>query len=812
MKIPTLTGIGSMGAVTTQNISLRVGPCNSGNLLAILAGKRASSNFTFPTNWTKAQEIAQSGVTSGMASALAYKWGALADSGSTVVISTSGAGNLLHAVSIAFGSVDSAASPLGGLATEVSSSNIARAASLTPIGLALGVCGIVGFDNVAPNAGGFTPQSWAIANSHTTTTGSDGHLTTFVRSFYLANSGAQFNPNSAAGTAPRHAYTFWLRGAGEALAVTEDDGAVLTDDYQRAAMTFFKLAASTLFALDTGTVRRAWSVLVNEGLVLLDAFIEDVTEGGAGDGTVYPVTRDEALAVAETALRMLRRARVSDEALAATEATVRALRRVRLTGEALALADTALGRSAYVRLLNEAAVAGDAATGRTVRGRAVLDTFALVDSFASTLVGGAQIYTRAPIDAATVIDELRSTWRAVRMLGEHLTPDDETRYRRTLGRAVADSFAPSDQALRSALRQRILTEALAAADTTQQRAARRRLRDESFTLADALVLHLNRTRRTDEALALVDALIKQGLSSVSLTDGVTLQDGALSRAVRPRQVSDLAVTLDELRLSRTHGRLAADLLTVDDKRHFLLYLSRLDAVTVTDSTALTRSLVRALTEALTLGDSLTALAGGIRIRVANEQIEIADGLLRVRIARRRVGDDLTLADPVIATSAGLRVRDMAEALTVSDQRLAGAARGRVVQDLVTALYDQAAKGATRWRALGDALDPRDLTLTVLARTILRADSLTLDDGALDARVSVRALWDILELTDSYTKAIADALANVLDVRILIDALRSPVTLGSFNAVTLGVGLAAALGAHDPALLGATPGPILGGYN
>lgn len=791
MKIPTLTGIGSMAAKTaTQNVTFQLGPCNSGNLLIVMAGKRAASNFTFPTNWVKTE------VASDFTAAVAYKWGALADSGTSIVVSCSAAGNLFHAVSVAFGNVDSSANPLNGLISEVWSRNYSRAGSLQPIGQALGVCCIVAFDNVAVTAGGMTAASWGIVNSHTTSTGSDGNIASFIRSFYLVDSGTQFNPNSTAGTAPRQAFTFYLRGTGEEVVKTGTSEIEAVDSFERAATIFIKIATSALAALDVGTVRRAWAVLVNEGVTVtdpatwrsiitalvsegltpFDTFTKDVVEGGAG-GTVYPVTRTDTLEAGDALLRVALRLRRLESAFDAADGTVRYTLRARMLSDSIAPADPATWGALYASLFNEAVV--------------------VVDDQQSSVVGGGQVYVRTPVDTAALTDALTRTWQAVRMLGEQITPMDENRYSRTLRREVSEALAPTDEALRWSLRERIMAEALAAADDVQRVAVWQRQRDEAFTLADALVFHLNRVRLPEDALSLVDSFLKQGQSSAVMSDGLVLQDGALARSVRPRVASDLADVIDELRLSRVHGRFASEFLTVDDKRDFSLYLSRLDTVTVSDSVALTRRLVRVLTEALTLGDSFLALAGGVRVRVTDDQIELDDGVQRVLITRRVMGDVLVLDDPVIALSAGLRVRDMVDTLSATDGSVAGAARGRVLQSLVDALYDEAQKqGVGRWRMLSDALSPSDLSLKALARTILLADSLALDEGALVAKVSVRALWDVLELTDAYTKAVADALANILDVRILIDVLRLPVALGSYNAVRLGMARA----------------PVLGGYN
>lgn len=620
-------------------------------------------------------------------------------------------------------------------------------------------------------AGASTPNYVAIGDTNTIFgTGAQGQYR-YLRMWNAALSDADLEAEFAATSAVR---TSDLRGDWPLADSTDDSDSSGNGNTLTLSGTIGTSSEEPpIGQVETGT--SGGLVVGSETSYVGEGFVGSIEAAGSS-GTVYPVTRTSELLAQDAALR--------------------AVVRARLLGDALALAEDGLAESAYAVLLNEALALADEARSGTVRNRVALDTFALVDEQIAAVIGGGQIYVRTPFDTTGVVDELKRTWQAVRILGDTLTLSDEARLHRALERAVSEAFAPSDEALRWTLRNRIMQEAVEAGDDKQRIVAWQRQRDEAFTLADALVFHANRVRLSDETLSLVDSFIRQGSSSATLTDGIVLQDGALAPTVRPRLATDLATTVDELRFSRMHGRVIAELLTVDDKRNWLLYLSRLDAVNVSDSAVAVRSLVRALTEALTLGDSFIAAAAGVRVRVAEDAIEIDDGAVRVLIARRRVGDDVVLADPVIATSAGLRVRDMVDALGVTDTALAGAARGRVVQDLVTALYDQSVKGAARWRVLADALDPRDFTLKMLARTILLADTLDFDDGQINATLSVRALWDALELTDAYTKAVADALANVLDVRIVIDALRSPVALGSYNPVALGVARA----------------PVLGGYN
>lgn len=777
MLLPTLRGVGSMTAQTaTQNPSFQLGPCNSGDLLIVFAGKRAGSNFTFPAAFTKATETAPTGTTSGMTSAFAWKWGALADSGSTCVVSTSGAGNLFHGVSLALSNVHSVASPINNLISEVFSRNYTLTGSLTALGQALGVCLVVGFDNVAITQTGFVAASWTLGNSHTTTTGSDGNLSSYIRPFVLANSGAQFNPSSGAGTAPRHMYTFQVRGAGELLMPTLTDATVaVTDSFLRSAQLFLKIASSALDALDSWGVVKAWAALVNDGFLLTDAFIKNVVEGGAG-GTVYPVTKTDTLLVDDQAPREAAYAVLANEAITLNDALVRYRVLQRMGSDALALTDSPWSARYIAALMN--------------------DPLLVDDGFVKAIVGGGVVFTNTRTDTTAITDQLLRSWQAVRMLGDVITPADERRLYTNLMRVVQDTFAADDAALRQALRNRLLTDIAETQDGFTRTLARRRLADDFLTLSDTLVWHRQLRREPTDTVSVTDAFITQGSSSKILSDSALIEDGALAVARRNRLAGDVATILDELRFSRVHGRVAADVLTADDKRSFLLFLDRADTINVLDARTSTRLLVRALSDALSVGDGVIAAAAGVRVRTTTDTITLDDGYQRVTILKRVTDDAILLGDAHVALTAGLKVRTLTDPLLVDDAQVSGAVRNRRMQDLIDALYDQAVSGTVRWRVLSSALSPADFVIKLLARVALLSDDLTLDSQGLRAALRVRSLYDVLEVTDAFTKSVADALANLLDVHILIGVALHVPTLGQYPITRIGA---------------AAP-PLLGGYN
>lgn len=814
MKLPSLRGVGSMGAVTTQNLSLRVGACGSGDLLIVTAGKRAASGFTFPSGFTipTSGTTAQSGVTSGMASAFAWKWGTLSDSGSTAVISTSGAGNLFHAVSLAIRDVHSTSNPIESLITEVMSRDYTLTGSLTALGQALGVCLVVGFDNAGITQTGFVANSWTVANSHTTSTGSDGHLDSYLRPFVLTNSGAQFNPSSGAGTAPRHMYTFQVRGAGELLTQTISDQSIEpTDSFTRGAQLFLNIASDALAILSASPlVIKAFALLANDGFLLTDAFIKDVV--GQGSGQVYTETRSDNATLSDAALRHLRASRLGSDSLAASDDVARYLLARRLAADTLSALSAELHRRVLTRYGADAVALADSAWGARLVARLANDALRTDDSFVKALFAGGVVFTHTATDTAAITGALVRAWRATRMLGEAITPADERQLHTNLMRTVGAALRMDDAALRLTLRNRLLQDVANAGDAFTRRLAARRQTDDVLTLSDAVTWHARRVRQPTDSVSLIDAFLAQGSSSKVLTDGALVEDGTLAAARRNRLASDMASILDELRFSRQHGRVLADLLTVDDKRHFTAFLRRGDALTAIDAHQSTRLLARALQDALTLGDGFAAAAAGLRVRVLGDTITVEDGHQRVTILRHVSGDSIALADAHIALTAGLKAKTLTDTLTASDQRVSGTIRNRRLQDFVVALYDQAVRGTERWRILSDVLSPRDFVVKLLARVALLSDDLTLDDQGLRAALRVRALYDVLEATDTFTKAVADALANLLDVRIMIGIDPHAPILGQHAIVRLGADVAPALGRHAITWTGADAPPVLGGYN
>lgn len=736
MKTPTFRAPSAMAAAAASNISITNNAVDSGDLLLVIAGVKVSSNFTFPAGFTR-----DTVVTSVGQSAIGWKWAALADSGSAVVCSVNAAPNLLWGVTVAVYDVASTATPLKNLITLAQSLNYNLTGSMQGIGLAQQVCVMVGLDNVAVTQTGLTNSGWTLVESATTTTGSDAQMNIWRRPLTLANSGVQFNPCSGAGTRPSHAYTFQLVGVPEVVSSVNDDGFALIDGTISAIPLRFRSQTDSLSPADTANIIHARKVTDGSGLLA-------ITDSGKRELTWDVSAAPDGVTVSDglTSVRRL------------------------------------------VRILSESGLLAVLDSGEVRRILRVVaeDELDLLDNFTKDVVtgggGGGTVYTLTKDSTSFLMDEaLRVAYR-VRSLGDNISAADERLFTRTLSRAVSDAALIADNLFRVAIRQAFSSEGL--------------------TLTDALIRQLMLTRLGTDPITLIDAISRQGSQSKTLSDGAVLTDGALRAATFTRTSLETITLLDELRASRVHGRLVADLLSVDDKRNLLLVLNRGESLSVADGTMTARILQRALTDALLLDDlqfikNVTIGSSNIITRVAEEvnAITISDGVQKVRLLRRISGDSITIEDfRIVGGSSTRTLTDTS--LAITDGTVRSVIRNRQMQDLIAAIFDQAVKGVDRWRLLQDATSPADFSLKMLARTVLLADSITMADGTLTGRISVRRLADALEATDGFIKIFLDALAGLLDVRIVISALQLLVELGQCPIT----------------FIGADAPPVLGGYN
>lgn len=767
---------GTMLAVTSAQGTLVTPAAPTSSFLIAVVGKRAASNFTFPAGWNKEPETV---ALSGYCGALAWKYASATDSGASNVVSTSGAGNLLHGCIMRVDSVALANSPLYGLIVEATSRNYARAGSHALVGASLLVDVVLGFDNRAVNAGGYAAP-WALAGSAGTTTGSDGQMTTFVRSIPPTSHGMQLNPNSAAATSHPHvSYTFQLRGGysieqpvgGDALALADQadevlrltrmlddaadvqdtgaryatlevdgaDGFALDDD---SAIQKIKEALATdyLTLTDSGAWYMVMSVVASELLTLLDEGIGTyVPGGGGGGGNINTLVVDDGLLLTDGAQSVLLLWRVVADALSTLD-DAQWSRLVNALGtDAVTLLDYALSSSLRGVIATDAIVPGDEAQ-RTLLIRVLADEFVeIADQGIGTYVpGGGAINT--------VIAD--------------------------------DGLVLTDGVLRVLLQWRVLEDALSVLDAGARYALTELLFDDSVTLFDEALWSKIR-----------------GALNITATDTLEVTDTG-ERYVEVQVTADelLAVSDDAL-LQRELGRFLSDSLSPSDAFNKALAITRM------------------LEEFITVVDAALAATTGIQIRVADDFITLTDEAQSVRFSRRLLEDGFDVSDDTQRNLLLLRL--LVDALSVTDAATADISSTRIVTttgedvltvvdasdlfivksrdalDLILGLTDAATAVMNRNRSADDALAPSDNAYSMLRRVLLASDSLELDGDVVTLRLYQRALLDALELYDS-----ADAL-------YIPDA-----ALKYVIRVRLGASQPIVLGADDPIRIAADAGFII----
>lgn len=770
--MPTVPQFGVAGTlldVTSAQGTLVVPAAPESSFLIAAVGKRAASNFTFPAGWNKEPETV---ALSGYCAAIAWKYASATDSGASVVVSTSGVGNLLHGRIQRVDSVFSANSPLYGLITEVTSRNYVRAGSQALIGGTLEVNVVVGFDNRAVNAGGYAAP-WTLASSATTATGSDGQMTTFVRSISTTSHGLQLNPNSAAATSHPHvSYTFQLIGGYEIDTPIIEDTLVPFDD-----------------VIEQMRVTR-----------LLDD-TADIADSGAR----YALTEMAADDTAE----------LSDDA---PLAKIKEL----LASDALSVTDSGARFMVLRVLASELLTIFDAATGTYVPGGGG---------------GGGNINTLVVDDGVLLTDGAQTVFLLWRVITDAFSTLDDAQWSRLVNALGTDSTVLLDYALSSSLRGVIATDTVTITDEAQRTMLVRVLADEFITIADegigsylpggglnvvvatdGIVLSddtlrvLLQWRVIEDALQVLDAGARYAITDLIRDDPVSLFDEAVWQRIRA--VIQVTAT-DTVEVTDTGERYvevqvyADELLSVSDgallQRELVRYLS--DTLDPSDAFTKAMLITRALEEVLTVIDAATAATTGIQIRVADDFITISDDAQSVRLSRRLLEDGFDVTDENLRQLMLLRL--MLDVLNVTDDAIADTSRTRIVTatgedvltitdvsdlfivksrdalDLILSLTDAATAVNERNRGADDTLAVTDLAASMLRRVLLAADSFDLSDGVVTLRLYQRALFDLLEIGDN-----ADAL--YIPDAALKYVIR--VRLGAQDIIELGADTVAVIGA------------------
>lgn len=743
---------GTLAAVTSGFASIVGAACGSGDLLLLIAAKRAASNFTFPAAFTKQTEQ----VTSGMVSAVAWKWGALADSGATFVCSTSGVGNLLHGMAIAFTNVLSNASPLKGYIAEVRSDAIARCGSLT-LGAAnpLGVWLHPGFDNVFPTVTGLTATSWSVVASKSTGTGSDGCVVVAKRAFTFANSGAQIAPNSTAVAVDRrrHYYTFFLDGvpsvtpktaedlglsgfigdtiAGKPLYLNrwQDDAADVSDDSVPSVLRASIERVMTDALVLTDAAPNKWlDLMAVDVLTIIDDFAKTITSGGSGPT-------------------------------------------IKVMDDALVLDDGVLQFVVELRLLSDALFTADDAMLARLRGVVTDDGVSLLDQ-----VLAQALRARLADDGAVIVDYADAM--------------------RGLTRFAGDSLDVGDAAQWFVLLNRLATDALESADDVIVQAARTILKvvDDTAEVTDDAQRLVRVYRLASDAIEVIDSAFAQSLRILVATadDSLAASDDSSQRLQRNAYTMDAVTAADDASLFRLLARQHEDALGLADSMMSAAFWNRV----VGDTMALL--------------DDILAGTSGLAVRVMDDGVLLADDEQSVLLRWRLLDESVGVGDEVVKAITGDPARLATDLLVVSDYADASAIRGRVLFDAVTGLIDSALVGRMRGLVLDDSVLPADDQYRWLLRVIHAAESLDVVDGVASVRIYGRNMLDLLEITDSAVPT--QTFAVLYDVRIRVGADQQ-VMLGSEAVALVGFDPPPELGSEAWAFIGSDVMAVeLGGYN
>lgn len=194
--------------------------------------------------------------------------------------------------------------------------------------------------------------------------------------------------------------------------------------------------------------------------------------------------------------------------------------------------------------------------------------------------------------------------------------------------------------------------------------------------------------------------------------------------------------------------------------------STAEAMTLTDSAAVTVVRARDAGEAITVSDAWTYTAG--RAAAAAAALTLTSSAGRSTAGGRAVGETLTLADVLSTGRAGTRA--VAEAISLVDAAARTVSRLRTAADGMT-FDDTAARTVARPRVVAESLTLVDAFASGRFASIAVAEELTLADGWQRAAGYARAAGEAITLVDVVARVLARARA-VAETLGLVDAVRA----------------------------------------
>lgn len=580
--VPNLQVAGTLLAVTTQNGSVVAPAVDSGDLMVLVAGKRASSLMTFPTAFDGPGEILPA---SGFSARIGWKWGALADSGQTNVVSTSGAGNLLHARVLVFRNVASSNDPLRGLITETISRNYVRAGSLTTVAQALAVAHFHVFDNVFPTIGGMTANgSWLNVASNATTTGSDGAAATFVKSLNVGSSGYQMNPNSTAMTANIHvAWTWQLMGVNTVNAPTASDDVDpatdnLSDDVPAKHLFMWRVADDAHNVSDdyaASVIKSAIEKLLSDSI--------DVTDNSFRAATIYALTLDDTTALIDEVLKFRHVTIRNDDGIVLDDGILSVRLLTKSADDATSIIDAAIASALRNATRNDSVDVTDAAsTSKFV--------FALLADAveAQDFAHASRVLARSVEDVLVALDEYSQWLVRARVTEDYIEINDGTQVI-LLGKTVAtDGFDLTDDSLKAMAWARTVADSFDPADAAQAQLRYYRFLDDSLSFDDGVVSLAggDKFRVAESTIIVTDATDLYKVRNAQVVSFILdVADGADRALARGRVVDDGLFLSDDKLSGLALLLFVADQISVEDgyATATLRFRNLIDAIGLSDS-------------------------------------------------------------------------------------------------------------------------------------------------------------------------------------------------------------------------------------
>jgi len=276
---------------------------------------------------------------------------------------------------------------------------------------------------------------------------------------------------------------------------------------------------------------------------------------------------------------------------------------IRSATDALALADTTLRVGTFQRSLSDALAFADSGTRLATLLRAVTDALSLADSAARV-----QTTARSVADALGLSDAVTRTVTLLRSSSDSLTSSDAAVRVLTAIRSVAQSLSLADAVTASKIIARTVADALNLADAATRSGTFVRSVAQSLSLSDVAARVGTFVRAVTDALTLADAAVAVKLGAIvrTVTDSLGLSDAATRSGTFVRSVTQSLLLADVVTRGVTRLRTATDALGLSDAASRAVTLARsvADGLSLSDVGTRLATLRRTVADALSFGESV----------------------------------------------------------------------------------------------------------------------------------------------------------------------------------------------------------------